>query len=59
MPYSPKAHRLFEAAAHDKTIAKEHGLSQATAARLAHEGIKKGPPPPKVKPSGHGMINKR
>lgn len=40
MPYSAKQNRLFRAAAHDSKIAKGHGLSQATASRLAAEGIK-------------------
>jgi len=41
MPYTAKQHRLFEAAAHDPSIAKRKGLSQSDAARMAHEGVKK------------------
>ena len=41
MPWSPKQHRLFEAAAHSKAIAKAHGMAQATASHLAAEGVKK------------------
>jgi hypothetical protein len=43
MPYSAKAHRLFEAAAHNPQIAKAHGMSQAEAKKLASEGVKKTP----------------
>lgn len=39
MPWTPAQHRLFEAAAHNKGIAKKKGISQSTAARLAKEGI--------------------
>jgi hypothetical protein len=41
MPWSPRQHRLFEAAAHNKAIAKAHGMEQATASHLAAEGVKK------------------
>lgn len=41
MPWNPAQHRLFEAAAHDPAIAKRTGIPQATAARMASEGIKK------------------
>ncbi len=41
MPYTGKQHRLFEAAAHDPEVAKRKDIPQATAARLAHEGVKK------------------
>ena len=41
MPYTEKQHRLFEAAQHDPEIAREHGLSQKEARKLAHEGVKK------------------
>jgi hypothetical protein len=40
MPYSAKAHRLFEAAEHNPAIAKKYGIPQATAAKMASEGIK-------------------
>ena len=43
MPYSSKQHKLFEAAAHDTKIAKKVGIPQATAAKMAHEGVKKDP----------------
>lgn len=41
MPYSPKAHRLFEAVAHDPALAKKKGISQAQARKMAGEGIKR------------------
>lgn len=41
MPYTAKQHRLFEAAAHNKSIAKKHGMTQAEAKRMASEGVKK------------------
>lgn len=53
MPYSAKQHRLFEAAAHNPALAKERGIPQGTAKKLAAEGVKKGP----SKPS-KGMINR-
>jgi hypothetical protein len=40
MPWSAKQYRLFEAAAHNPRIAKERGIPQATAARMASEGVK-------------------
>jgi hypothetical protein len=40
MPYSPKQHRLFEAASHDPAIAAARGIPQAQAAKMASEGIK-------------------
>ncbi len=43
MPYSPKAHRLFEGIAHG-SIPPKKGLTQAKAATLASEGIKKPAP---------------
>jgi len=48
MPWSPSQHRLFEAAAHDPEIAKQKGIPQAKAAKMASEGIKKGPKMAKV-----------
>jgi hypothetical protein len=41
MPWSSKQHKLFEAAAHDADIAREHGMSQKEARKLANEGVKK------------------
>ena len=41
MPYTPEQHRLFEAAAHNPEVAERKGIPQATAAKLAHEGVKK------------------
>ena len=43
MPYSSKQHRLFEAAAHDTKIAKKVSIPQATAKKLASEGVKHSP----------------
>lgn len=40
MPWNPAQHRLFEAAAHNPDIAKRKGIPQATAQRLASEGVK-------------------
>lgn len=47
MPYTPKQHRLFEAAAHDPKVAKKVGIPQHTAAKMAKEGVKKPSPPKK------------
>lgn len=41
MPYTAKQHRLFEAAAHSKQVAKKTGIPQATAQKMASEGVKK------------------
>ena len=41
MPWTAKQHRLFEAAAHDKSVAKRTGIPQAKAKKMAHEGVKK------------------
>jgi len=41
MPWSEKQNKLFRAAAHDPEIAREHGLSQKEADKLAKEGVKK------------------
>ncbi len=41
MPWSPAQHRLFEAAAHNPQVAQRTGIPQATASRMASEGIKK------------------
>jgi len=41
MPWTPKQHRLFEAAAHNPAVAKKIGIPRAKAALMAKEGIKK------------------
>lgn len=41
MPWSPKQHRLFEAAAHNPEVARRVGIPQQKAAQMAHEGVKK------------------
>ncbi len=41
MPWNPKQHRLFEAAAHNPEVAKRTGIPQQTAQKLASEGVKK------------------
>ena len=43
MPWSEKQNKLFRAAEHNPAIAKDAGIPQATAAKLAHEGVKKSP----------------
>jgi hypothetical protein len=43
MPYSAKQNKLFRAAEHNPKIAKKVGIPQATAAKMAHEGVKKDP----------------
>jgi hypothetical protein len=43
MPWTPAQHRLFEAAAHNPAIAKEKGIPQAKAKKMASEGIKHDP----------------
>jgi len=43
MPYSAKQNKLFRAAEHNPAIAKKVGIPQATAAKMAHEGVKKDP----------------
>jgi hypothetical protein len=40
MPYTPKQHRLFEAAAHNSTIAKQFGIPMKKAKEMASEGVK-------------------
>jgi hypothetical protein len=37
MPWTEKQRRLFDAAAHDPAIAREHGLTPAGAGKLADE----------------------
>ena len=55
MPYTAKQHALFEAAAHNPSIAKKHGMSQADARKMASEGIKGG----KKKTPWHLMLKKK
>ena len=43
MPYSAKQNKLFRAAEHNPAIAKKVGIPQATAAKMAAEGVKKDP----------------
>jgi hypothetical protein len=40
MPWTPKQHRLFQAAAHNPALAKQKGIPVAKAAMMASEGIK-------------------
>jgi len=40
MPWTPKQHRLFMAAAHNPAIAAAHHIPQQKAAQMASEGIK-------------------
>jgi len=44
MPWSPKQHRLFEAAAHSPAVAKRVGIPVAKASQMAGEGIKSAKP---------------
>lgn len=41
MPWTPKQHRLFEAAAHNPAIAQKVGIPQDKAQQMASEGVKK------------------
>ena len=41
MPWTAKQHRLFEAAAHDPSVARRVGIPQGKAAHMASEGIKR------------------
>jgi len=43
MPYSAKQNKLFRAAEHNPAIAKKVGIPQATAKKLANEGVKHSP----------------
>ena len=43
MPYTPSQNRLFQAAAHDPSIAKRVGIPQEKAKMMASEGVKKDP----------------
>ena len=40
MPYTSKQHKLFEAAAHSKDVAKKVGIPQGKAQHMASEGVK-------------------
>jgi hypothetical protein len=40
MPWTPKQHRLFMAAAHDPAIAAAHHMKPESAAQMASEGIR-------------------
>ena len=42
-PYNEAQNKLFRAAEHNPAIAKKVGIPQATAAKMAHEGVKKDP----------------
>jgi len=50
MPFTKKQNKLFRAAAHNPKIAKSAGIPQATAKKLAAEGVK--PIIQKLKKSG-------
>lgn len=43
MPWTPAQHRLFEAAAHNPSVAARTGIPQNKAAQMAREGIKRQP----------------
>lgn len=43
MPWSPAQHRLFQAAAHNPSVAKRVGIPQDKAKQMASEGVKKDP----------------
>lgn len=49
VPWTPAQHRLFEAAAHDPSIAARKGIPQQQAAKMASEGIKSSSVPAKSK----------
>jgi hypothetical protein len=40
MPWSPKQHRLFEAAAHNPAVAQRVGIPVSKAQSMASEGVK-------------------
>lgn len=40
MPWTPKQHRLFEAAAHSPAVSARVGIPVQTAAKMAAEGVK-------------------
>ena len=41
MPWTPKQHRLFEAAAHSPEVANRVGIPMVKAAVMASEGVKR------------------
>jgi hypothetical protein len=41
MPWTSAQHRLFEAAAHNPSVAKRVGIPQDKAKQMASEGVKK------------------
>lgn len=41
MPWTPKQHRLFEAAAHNPDVAKRVGIPMQKAQQMASEGVKR------------------
>jgi hypothetical protein len=43
MPWTPKQHKLFQAAAHNPKIAAKVGIPQTTAKKMASEGVKATP----------------
>jgi len=43
-PYTEKQHKMFEMAAHDKSMAKRVGIPQEQAKKMASEGVKKKDP---------------
>lgn len=43
MPWTSAQHRLFEAAAHNPSVAKRVGIPQDKAKQMASEGVKKDP----------------
>jgi len=43
MPWTQKQHNLFQAAAHDPSIAKRVSIPQDKAKQMASEGVKKDP----------------
>ena len=43
MPWTPKQHALFQAAAHNPAIAKSSGIPAPQAAKMANEGVKPNP----------------
>ena len=43
MPWTLQQHKLFEAAAHDSSVAKSVGIPQEQAKKMASEGVKKDP----------------
>ena len=56
MPWTPAQHRLFEAAAHDPSVAKRVGIPQGQASKMASEGIKKSKADPKA--LAHALRNR-